>query len=200
MEQYTDSRIYRSLESFICERTEINDNEFIFRQIVNQTFVSELPEIVNESLAIELEKKYNTVELNLMINNFKKKLIGLYNEKEKLSSKLNFNQKCFSDFIVLFNKIYNNEIEPELIDNIKIKLNLKELSDEYQIKNEECSFLKKSILNLSSVLNPTLCQICFENQITNFMEPCGHTICEMCKCMVCPFCNVKIFNIKKLYL
>ncbi len=50
----------------------------------------------------------------------------------------------------------------------------------------------------------SLCPLCFEKPVSNFLVPCGHTSCLECyermKSAVCPFCRCHIDKLGKLYL
>ena len=61
-----------------------------------------------------------------------------------------------------------------------------------------------ALIPLSSISNSTICQICLENQIEYFIDPCGHTICKKCAEKTlntpnCHYCRTKKNELKKLF-
>ena len=59
---------------------------------------------------------------------------------------------------------------------------------------------------ISGTIIPTItCQVCLENQIEYFVDPCGHTICKVCKVECeklknCHYCRTPRNGYKRLYL
>ncbi|KAK8814110.1 hypothetical protein WA158_007972 [Blastocystis sp. Blastoise] len=48
----------------------------------------------------------------------------------------------------------------------------------------------------------SICQICYQNEIDTFVDPCGHVICSSCSHQlkqVCPFCKQRVQGYKRVY-
>ena len=93
------------------------------------------------------------------------------------------------------------------IEEYYIYLKLDDLLKNFNTKFEEFEKLKYKIsLIVGSFLPTTICQICLENQVDYFIDPCGHTICKACKLIcenkttVCHYCRGKRNTYKRLYL
>jgi hypothetical protein len=69
----------------------------------------------------------------------------------------------------------------------------------------EFDFLKQTLADLSGLSGPTLCSICMENQVSWFIDPCGHTLCKECKIKTekmsqCHYCREQKMKYGRLYL
>ena len=66
----------------------------------------------------------------------------------------------------------------------------------------EYSYLKNILTDISSILPSGICRICLESEVTYFIDPCGHTICGLCKELsksltTCHTCRANITSLKK---
>ena len=98
------------------------------------------------------------------------------------------------------NKLLSNRIEwyYEYLNLDKL------ISEQFDIV-AEYSYLKSTINNFNTVTISTICSICLEKQVTWFIDPCGHTICDDCKnkseqTVNCHYCRHKKVKYNKLYL
>ena len=78
------------------------------------------------------------------------------------------------------------------------------LKKEYSESLSEYSFFKNLLRSINDISPCGICQICMENQVGYFIDPCGHAICYSCngktKSLLCPFCRTHISSYKKMYL
>ena len=93
----------------------------------------------------------------------------------------------------------------EKINNYYLFLNLENLKNELDSVNKDYLSIKQLFHDLAGILPANVCQICLENQINYFIDPCGHTICTTCKekrpgLQKCHFCRTNITVFKRLYL
>ena len=93
----------------------------------------------------------------------------------------------------------------ERIELFYEELDLAKITLEYTKLNEELYFMKESLKKISSLSISTQCPICYENQVSWFIDPCGHTLCEKCKdqCIekqYCFYCKTKKIKYSRLYL
>lgn len=99
------------------------------------------------------------------------------------------------------------DILEKKVENYYTTLNIDKLIENYNNKNEIFEKVKYKInLITGTILPTTICQICIENQVDFFVDPCGHTICKTCKEMVenksnnCHYCRTSRKGYKRLYL
>ena len=210
----------RNFEQLITERGDpvVQQNTRLYNEIFDKIkfnlFEINLPDINSLEEQNEYSKKYNTRTLNENIVSFKKDIVGLYNKK--IEFEINLDQ-AVTDYTVFCKNI--NEFLQKLtdqdttltnllltkIDSYYTQLNIKNLTDELTIINSEYIFLKKTIQQLSSIQLPSLCSICMEEQVSWFIDPCGHTLCGGCKnkCIKtinCHYCRTPKNEYKQLFL
>ena len=107
----------------------------------------------------------------------------------------------------------NEDYDKELIKSLEKKidlyydnLNIPVLTEKYQIDYTNFEKIKFKISMISgTIITPTTCQICLENQVEYFIDPCGHTICKECKITCessssCHYCRTTKKCYKRLYL
>ena len=225
-----ETRINRNYELLLAERNqEISEtNELVTNNLYNKIFneiknklliISEdNTESISESIKKEFMDSHNLTGTHEVINKLKKVIVELHNKKIELDilyneSSLKF--KKFSDLVIATVNIIKDSNDPDdtqlsdlLMDKIGRYfsiLNLENLTNSVNSVNKEYSIIKELLLELSGTLPATVCQICLENQINYFMDPCGHTICTYCKekkpgLHKCHFCRANISTFKRLYL
>jgi hypothetical protein len=61
-----------------------------------------------------------------------------------------------------------------------------------------------SLCKDADVMSNYMCFVCLERPVTEFIDPCGHVICEHCSKQsalhVCPFCRGSIRQYRKMFL
>lgn len=177
---------------------------------VDKNILTELPEEKVDCI----KKEYSTENLEKVIINFKKKISLLYLKKKEVANKYSLNKNKYSAFIEGINELIlrMDNIEPDpLLKELLIKKideyyslldlkNIKELLDSTELEME---ILLDSIKLLTSIHSDNACPICFEDKIKYFIDPCGHTVCERCKCGMginCFYCRTEVKSFKRLYL
>ena len=227
-EMSSDPRVGRNFESLIMERNgnqEENDRSLynhVFSQIKNKLFSlneSEPEEPLTQEQIDLYEKKYYTADLGKSINRVKKLLVDNFNKKIEIEIKIEDRKALFEEFcnninsslksINSFCESSEKDIElknllSERIDWYYSKLDLDSLKKEYSEILNEYSFFKNLLRSITDISPCGICQICMENQVGYFTDPCGHTMCYNCnlklKSPLCPFCRTNISSFKKMYL
>ena len=61
-----------------------------------------------------------------------------------------------------------------------------------------------SLCKDADVMSNYMCFVCLERPVTEFIDPCGHVICEHCSgrsaIQVCPFCRGSVRQYRKMFL
>jgi len=220
---FTIPRFDRTFEQLITERGEnnFNDNTFneIFEKIKEKIFILGDCDIeLIESDRKKYSKKYETEDINIIINNLKKNIVLLYNKKIELEIEIENKTKIYNDFLININSLITsiNGIEHE--DNKQLNtllknkidwyynyLNLDKLISEQFDVVSEFSYLKSTIKNFNSISISSICAICLEKQVSWFIDPCGHAVCDDCKTkselsVYCHYCRNKKTKYNRLYL
>jgi hypothetical protein len=225
-----ESRINRNYEVLIAERnqelsenTELITNNLynkIFNEIKNKLLIisDDNTETISESIKKDFLESHNLMGIQEVINKLKKVIVEIHNKKIELD--ITRNEAClkfkkFSDLVIATVNIIKESSEPDdkklselLMDKIGryfLLLDLENLNNSVNSVNKEYLSIKQLFLELSGMIPATVCQICLENQINFFMDPCGHTICTYCKekrpgLQKCHFCRSNISTFKRLYL
>jgi hypothetical protein len=99
------------------------------------------------------------------------------------------------------------ELLEEKIEKFYSILEIDALIDNFYKKLEQFEKTKYKISLISGTFLPTtICQICMENQVDYFIDPCGHTICRLCKSTCenktnkCHYCRTVRNSYRKIYL
>jgi hypothetical protein len=229
---FNDNHVNRSFETLITERSQSDENSVayseFFKEIRNKLHTIYDPPVVSDLITDEqieiFNKRYpSSSTLKSNINSIKKSIVEFYDKKSKLEHDIEESQKKYQMFsesiltsIVYMYNITNNTTEtPEdiqlkdiLMDRIQwyySQLKIDSLKKEYADVLQEYSYLKGIITDISSVMPCGICQICLDEQVCFFIDPCGHTICENCKNRSknnpnCSFCRTKVSKYLKMYL
>jgi len=223
-----ETRTTRNFEQLITERGEelskpVNSIYLnLYNEIKEKIFISSEGDDIDLVSIQEqkYEKKYNTKETSEKLTKIKEQIGFFYVKKTEHSILLEERRRHFNTFcntiIETIKHIEDMKKEPseeesqlicllrKRIDWYYNELELEKLMEmEYEI-NSEFFFLKKTIIELSN-LNPTICPVCMEHQISWFIDPCGHTICNDCKKKTekgsnCHYCRTPKMKYNRLYL
>lgn len=93
----------------------------------------------------------------------------------------------------------------DLMDQMIQEENLENLKREWSQTYSSFHHLKNIFTSLrhNDVQSQHTCQICSENLIDTFFDPCGHTICKDCLSKLrtnnCPYCRVEVVNVRPLF-
>ena len=220
-----DTRITRNFEELITERG--HDDKIynsVFEKIKEKLFISSESDDIEltELDKLTFNKKYNVTESQNVISKLKLEIAKLYikqteheliiQEKRKLFETfcLNISNTIKSISDITYNESSEEDLKLQTLLNERIDwyyntLNLEKLIDEeYSIKSE-FYYLKTTLIELSALQSPILCSICMENQISWFIDPCGHTLCDSCKTksmnlQTCHYCRSTRTKFNKLYI
>ena len=225
---FTDTRASRNFEELICERYDAESPikhvyNSIFEKINEKLFIcSEIDDTELTEKDIELFSiKYNMPQTSENISKIKREIAVMYLKKTENEVRIQESRRLFETFSTNISQSLKSIDEITKDEHTEKDVQLKELLNERiewyykkldleQLVNDECIFklefqyLKKTLMNLSQ-LQPTTCSICMENQISWFIDPCGHTFCTNCKSKTeqnnnCHYCRTKKRRIHKLYL
>jgi hypothetical protein len=199
-----DDNLYISIFEKIREKLNVGVDDF------------GIPEDINKELSL----KFQTDNANTVIAKLKRDTAEIYLLKTENEIKLQEQRRLFDDFcrniscsISSINSITINETEKDTqlkeLLNDRIDWYYTELGIDNLIKLQfqyklEFNFLKQTIASFS-VLQPTFCTICMENQVMWFNDPCGHTLCGSCKTRLetkknCHYCRTEKNQTRRLYL
>jgi hypothetical protein len=166
-----------------------------------------------------MEESYLT-NVKSTIDNLKKKVVEINNTRIEYEIKLENNKEKYTKYadlvISLISHIRENETatteNDEIINilytklnNYAVELEIDVLKKKVDSTNMDYLCIKELFFDLSGFLPSTTCNICLENQVNYFIDPCGHTLCTNCKeknprLSNCHFCRTKITGLKRLYL
>lgn len=100
----------------------------------------------------------------------------------------------------------SDEIQQQ-IEEKYTSLNIEQLKQNYLDAFDEYGSLIMKLKSITGTVIPTtVCQICLENQVEYFLDPCGHTICGTCKQTCensrknCHYCRKNRNAFKRLFL
>jgi len=224
-----DPRISRNFERLIMERNGVQEEidkslySQVFNEIKNKIFsmneIEDIPKI-SDTQHEELNKKYYTADLNSTIQRIKKLLVNNFNKKIELEITLEENKKKFEEFTGTINKLIfsingtpNTSEEDIALKDLLIgrinwyysTLQLDQLKKEYSEILIEYSFFKDLLKSISEVSPGGTCGICLDRQVSWFIDPCGHTLCDLCKDQTknlgkCHFCRTRKNTLKRLFI
>ena len=217
----------QSYEQLLVQRNQVDNYQkfdSVFKCIKEKIFAmhDNPSHILLTDTQIENYKvKYNIEMTTNSIETLKNNISELYSEKIKIDNKINANFNKYNEFIESINNVTekmeaiittyspeDEEFKKKLIDRIEWyykEFDLEYLLSEQKRINSEYNYLKETIVNLSGITNPIVCQICYVNQVAFFVDPCGHTLCESCKikCQTlknCHYCRSVVKSFNKLFL
>jgi hypothetical protein len=166
----------------------------------------------------EIKNKYSFNNSSNTLTDFKRKVVILHNKKIETEIIFSNNKKEYTKFtdniLSLINTIkeFNTSGDEVLIQLLTDKiqwyyseLKLESLKETTDSLEKEYRIIKGLLSEFAGFLPATACQICLENQINYFTDPCGHTICTQCMekskgVRKCHFCRGSITSFKRLYL
>ena len=218
-------RFNRNFEMMVTERgeecLENNTSTFsdIFEKIREKIFIlGDCDFDLSDLDKSKYSDKYNITETNNIINILKKNIVLLYNKKIELEIEIENRTKVYNEFLMNIKTLLLNINSIQHPDSEQLNtllsnriewyysyLNLDKLILEQFDIVAEYSYLKSTINNFNTITISTICSICMEKQVSWFIDPCGHTICDDCKnkseqLANCHYCRNKKFKYNKLYL
>jgi len=214
----------RTFEQLICERSELHPNGYyknVFESIRDKLFVlNDTEQEINETEYATFREKHNVSKITEIIDTFKKNISELYARKIEIEIILDKKNKEYTAFcenikesVKCIEMICDFTKEDELlrqllldkIENCYNQLNLGSLKKEYNSVISEFNFLKNTLVDFSGINFSTMCGVCMDKQVSWYIDPCGHTLCEECKtkcesAVNCHYCRNKKNCYKRLYL
>lgn len=218
----------RSLEEFMQERGQNTAQETQNLDYYNLIF-QKIKEKMNKLGAITpantpyLDDVVNTpeiIEYKEIFNNLKRSLGDTYLKVEKTETELNNAKELYENFCDSLEKMIHvidssnfqeegdthlKQVLKDKIDSYYEKLDIDRLIEEYEESMKEFKIAKYKLSSIFGNLGvPTTCQICLENQVEYYLDPCGHTICGTCKVSCesktqCHYCRTKRNSFRKLF-
>ena len=142
-----------------------------------------------------LKKEYLDVVPEVLIG-----YMNLHAKKEKASHILTVMDK-------LGNKdVKYVEILSQLIEQFDKDEGISVLAEELKEKTTKMISMRNvfSLCKDADVMSNYMCFVCLERPVTEFIDPCGHVICEQCSVRsalhVCPFCRGSVRQYRKMFL
>ena len=220
-----DMNIRQTYVEMLIERNQIESVQkfdSIFKCIKEKIFcIHENTESLTESESENLTTKYDIKNVKNTIDTLKKQLAQLHEQKIHLNSKVERYLNKYNNFLESVNSVTENmenlitdftpqdeELSKLIVDRIEWyynKLGIEDLLTQQKTINTEFRFLSETISKFSDIVNPSICQICYLNQVAFYINPCGHTLCESCKnkCNTlknCHYCRSQLYSFNKLFL
>jgi len=211
-----EPRIYRNFEELVCERESSTLTQFKFNEVYEK--IKSKLFILNDTIPDLVVDEENTVYIEI-INELKSKISTAYTskiEKETLYSDVKTKYTNFCTNITLSiqsiesidSKVDQTPFKNSLLEKIDeyySDLNIESIKKDYDLAVIEFEKIKNVFLKLNSIMPSTMCQICLENQVDYYIDPCGHTICSKCKSSCekstnCHYCRNKRNKYCRLYL
>jgi hypothetical protein len=167
-----------------------------------------------------IEQTDEMVEFKKIIDVLKNRLIDSKSKCEDALEEYSIAKQKYTGFFDKFNTLYKSFDEEEEQDTEffkKIdekmkkefnKLNIDTLCKKYTDAFKNYGIVLIQLKSITGTIIPTTsCQICLENQVEYFLDPCGHTLCGTCKdnCdktnrTKCHYCREPRKSYKKLFL
>ena len=132
---------------------------------------------------------------------------------EVLTGYMNMHAKKEKASLMLsvLDKLGNKDVKyVELLREVVEQFDRDECITEDAEKLKEKTIEMLSIRNVFSlckdadVMSNYMCFVCLERPVTEFIDPCGHVICEQCSkrsaLHVCPFCRGSVRQYRKMFL
>jgi len=217
----------RTFEELVSERGDLNyhfSDESCLRVDYNTLFEKIKSKLFQMNITLDLNitdcpiiKKYREDFLEL-----KKTICDIYLDYMKAETELNEAKEKYTTFCESIKNcihfIYNTgtqveqdivikELLEQKIETYYLKLNIDSLQEIYNEKFIEFEKTKYKVSTITGTILPTtICQICLENQVDYFIDPCGHTICKTCKTVCenkslsCHYCRTIKKGYKRIYL
>jgi len=143
----------------------------------------------------KLKKEYLDLVSEVLIG-----YMNMHAKKEKASLMLS-----------VLDKLGNKDVKyVELLREVVEQFDRDECITEDAEKLKEKTTKMLSIRNVFSlckdadVMSAYMCFVCLERPVTEFIDPCGHVICDQCSVRsalhVCPFCRGSVRQFRKMFL
>ena len=116
-----------------------------------------------------------------------------------------------SHMLSVLDKLGNKDVKyVEMLREVVEQFDRDECITEDAEKLKEKTIKMLSLRNVFSlckdvdVMSNYMCFVCLERPVTEFIDPCGHVICDQCSVRsalhVCPFCRGSVRQFRKMFL
>jgi hypothetical protein len=183
---------------------------FIDEKDTTREFVESNIVKMNDEFNIMLDKMNKLIDQQNIYENNKKKCISLI---EKLRECNNLHTDLINSELKP-NYTENSDISKQLISediisplslllkNVETHINI--IGIEIQSLRHKLSSFQKIVTNISQIKSSKLlCSICYTNQISHCLNPCGHTFCKTCidrMIRICAGCRRNYTSTIKLFI
>lgn len=172
-----------------------NDN-FVIQDNINTDIFNNIQDFIKRGNSLRDELKVN----EKIYEDYR---VNVNNNLDKINA--------FLDFVTKLNNIPSNHYKllKESIDIIIEDTNeskkLNEIKNKYTIAKANYMKYLNELLYINSINIGNKCSICLTNIVSNYYNPCGHTICGECDKIdtednyKCPICRSNINEKRKLF-
>ena len=161
---------------------------------------------------ISLEQKLDEFKITC-----KKYYTDLCLAESTLSKHLEIVDSVNTSCLEFINKLATNLNDEISEEDTKLKeivtQKIKQLHDQHQIEKlkkerntalKKFSLLKETLCHVKDLSMLQVCPLCWDKQVTHFLIPCGHVLCEDCKekqfpHIPCSYCRAKPTKFGKLF-
>tara|TARA_Y100000590_G_C15738151_1_gene1019295 strand:- start:448 stop:1338 length:891 start_codon:yes stop_codon:yes gene_type:complete len=194
----------------LCKRCDFKDEDYDNEKYENK----EIDELYEKIITMNYEFKNYQDKLYTAELNLKSEIDNLNSNTKKLENFIKFLESLSSiDYCEIKPIIENiNDLSSKLSNLESFKKAKKEYATERKNILKYIYFLRK--VNKMNVTN--MCVVCMEDQVTHFINPCGHTFCKKClenhlemedinntdtisNDKKCPVCRKYVLNVNPLY-
>jgi hypothetical protein len=145
------------------------------------------------------------------IEKLKKEYLDLVSEVLIGYMNIHAKKEKASHMLSVLDKLGNKDVKyVEMLREVVEQFDRDECITEDAEKLKEKTTKMLSIRNVFSlckdadVMSNYMCFVCLERPVTEFIDPCGHVICEECSkrsaLHVCPFCRGSVRQYRKMFL
>jgi hypothetical protein len=145
------------------------------------------------------------------IEKLKKEYLDLVSEVLIGYMNMHAKKEKASHMLSVLDKLGNKDVKyVEMLREVVEQFDRDECITEDAEKLKEKTTKMLSIRNVFSlckdadVMSAYMCFVCLERPVTEFIDPCGHVICEECSkrsaLHVCPFCRGSVRQYRKMFL
>jgi hypothetical protein len=150
-------------------------------------------------------------ELFDSVDSLKKEYLDLVSEVLIGYMNMHAKKEKASLMLSVLDKLGNKDVKyVEMLRDVVEQFDRDECITEDAEKLKEKTTKMLSIRNVfllckdADVMSNYMCFVCLERPVTEFIDPCGHVICDQCSTRsalhVCPFCRGSVRQFRKMFL
>ena len=145
------------------------------------------------------------------LDNLKKDYLDVVSEVLIGYMNLHAKKEKASNMLCILDKLGNKDVKyvqmlREVIEQFDRDECITEDAEKLKEKTTEMLSIRNvfSLCKDADVMSNYMCFVCLERPVTEFIDPCGHVICEHCSkrsaLNVCPFCRGSVRQYRKMFL